>query len=140
MAGVDFLIAQGITDPDRMVIGGWSFGGFMTSWAVTHTDRFKAGMVGAGVTDLYSMATTTDISPSFSSGYFGPLAGNFDLYDKHSPVRYVADCHTPVLAGVLSWASLPGERCRHDYLSARATHLCRARTPDRLPHPHPQLV
>jgi len=97
MAGVDFLIAQGITDPDRMVIGGWSFGGFMTSWAVTHTDRFKAGMVGAGVTDLYSMATTTDISPSFSSGYFGPLAGNFDLYDKHSPVRYVADCHTPVL-------------------------------------------
>lgn len=97
MAGVDFLIAQGITDPERMVIGGWSFGGFMTSWAVTHTDRFKAGMVGAAVTDLYSMATTTDIAPSFEDGYFGPLAGNFEVYDKHSPVRSVANCHTPVL-------------------------------------------
>jgi dipeptidyl aminopeptidase/acylaminoacyl peptidase len=97
MAGVDFLIAQGITDPNRMAIGGWSFGGFMTSWAVTHTDRFKAGMVGAGVTDLYSMATTTDISPSFSQGYMGPLATNAAIYDKHSPVRYLDQCNTPVL-------------------------------------------
>jgi len=97
MAGVDYLIAQGITDPDRMVVGGWSFGGFMTSWTVTHTDRFKAGMVGAAVTDLYTMATTTDISPSYEDGYFGPLSGNFDIYDKHSPVRFAANCHTPVL-------------------------------------------
>ena len=133
MAGVDFLIRQGITDPDRMVIGGWSFGGFMTSWAVTHTDRFKAGMVGAGVTDLYSMATTTDISPNFNSGYFGPLAGNFDLYDKHSPVRFIANCHTPVL--VLHGEADPrvplsqgqefyhglhflGKGCRNDHISA----------------------
>jgi dipeptidyl aminopeptidase/acylaminoacyl peptidase len=97
MAGVDKLIADGIADPNRMAIGGWSFGGFMTSWAVTHTDRFKAGMVGAGVTDLYSMATTTDISPSFSQGYMGPLATNAAVYDKHSPVRYLDQCHTPVL-------------------------------------------
>jgi dipeptidyl aminopeptidase/acylaminoacyl peptidase len=97
MAGVDKLIADGIADPNRMAIGGWSFGGFMTAWAVTHTDRFKAGMVGAGVTDLYSMATTTDISPSFSQGYMGPLATNAAVYDKHSPVRYLNQCHTPVL-------------------------------------------
>jgi dipeptidyl aminopeptidase/acylaminoacyl peptidase len=97
MAGVDSLIAQGITDPDRMAIGGWSFGGFMTAWAVTHTDRFKAGMVGAGVTDLYSMATTTDISPSFSQSYMGPLATNAEIYDRNSPVRYLDQCHTPVL-------------------------------------------
>lgn len=97
MAGVDYLIAQGITDPDRMAIGGWSFGGFMTAWAVTHTDRFKAGMVGAAVTDLYSMATTTDISPSFSQSYMGSLGQNAAVYDKHSPVRYLDQCHTPVL-------------------------------------------
>jgi dipeptidyl aminopeptidase/acylaminoacyl peptidase len=97
MAGVDKLIADGITDPNRIAIGGWSFGGFMTAWAVTHTDRFKAGMVGAGVTDLYSMATTTDISPSFSQGYMGPLATNVAVYEKHSPVRYLDQCHTPVL-------------------------------------------
>ena len=97
MDGVDSLIAQGITDADRMAIGGWSFGGFMTSWAITHTNRFKAGMVGAGVTDLYSMATTTDISPSFQNGYFGPFIASRKLYDAHSPVRYIDECHTPVL-------------------------------------------
>jgi dipeptidyl aminopeptidase/acylaminoacyl peptidase len=97
MAGVDYLVAQCISDPNRLAIGGWSFGGFMTSWTVGHTDRFKAAMVGAGVTDLYSMATTTDISPSFSQSYMGPLQPNIAIYDAHSPVRYVANVHTPVL-------------------------------------------
>ncbi len=97
MAGVDSLIAQGISDPTRLVIGGWSFGGFMTSWVVTHTNRFKAAMDGAGVTDLFSMATTTDISPSFSQSYMGPLQQNAAIYDRESPVRYVVNCHTPVL-------------------------------------------
>ncbi len=97
MGGVDYLVAQGIADPDRLAIGGWSFGGFMTSWTVTHTDRFKAGMVGAAVTDLYSMATTTDISPSFEQSYFGKLQDYRKIYDEHSPVRFAAQCHTPVL-------------------------------------------
>jgi dipeptidyl aminopeptidase/acylaminoacyl peptidase len=97
MDGVNFLIDQGIADKDRLVIGGWSFGGFMTSWAVTHTDRFKAGLVGAAVTDLYSMAATTDISPSFAQSYFGELESNRGIYDDHSPVRFLAQCHTPVL-------------------------------------------
>lgn len=97
MDGVNYLVDQGIADPDKLAIGGWSFGGFMTSWAVTHTDRFKAGMVGAGVTDLFSMATTTDISPSFEQSYFGDLQSNRAVYDAHSPVRFVEQCHTPVL-------------------------------------------
>ncbi|MGA7158786.1 MAG: S9 family peptidase [Acidobacteriaceae bacterium] len=97
MAGVDYLIAQHIADPARLAIGGWSYGGFMTSWAATHTNRFKAAMVGAGVTDLFSMATTTDISPSFEQSYMGPLQPNMALYDRDSPVRYVNNCHTPVL-------------------------------------------
>jgi len=97
MAGVDYLVTQGISDPDKLAVGGWSFGGFMTAWTVTHTNRFKAGMVGAGVTDLYSMATTTDIAPSFEQGYMGELEKNAAVYDAHSPVRFVSDCHTPVL-------------------------------------------
>jgi dipeptidyl aminopeptidase/acylaminoacyl peptidase len=95
--GVDLLIARGIADPDRLAIGGWSFGGFMTSWAVTHTDRFKAAVVGAAVTDLFTMATTTDIAPSYLNSYYGDLAGNRNLYDEHSPVRFVDRCHTPTL-------------------------------------------
>ena len=97
MDGVDLLISQGIADPDRLGIGGWSYGGFMTSWSITHTDRFKAAVVGAGVTDLYTMATTTDIAPSYLRGYFGDLPGNAKLYEEHSPVRYLDDCHTPTL-------------------------------------------
>lgn len=97
MAGVDYLISQGISDPNRLAVGGWSFGGFMTSWAVTHSDRFKAAMVGAGVTDLYSMATTTDISPRFSQSYMGELQASAAIYLRESPVRYAEHCHTPVL-------------------------------------------
>ena len=97
MAGVDYLVAQGISDANRLVVGGWSFGGFMTSWTVTHTDRFKGGMVGAAVTDLYSMATTTDISPRFEQSYMGELQAYTPIYDHESPVRYAAQCHTPVL-------------------------------------------
>lgn len=97
MAGVDWLIGQGMADANQMVIAGWSYGGFMTSWAVTHTDRFKAGMAGAAVTDIYSMAVTSDIAPSFLDGYMGRYAESLDELDKHSPVRFTANCHTPVL-------------------------------------------
>ena len=97
MDGVDLLVSRGIADPDRLGIGGWSFGGFMTSWVVTHTDRFKAAIIGAAVTDLFTMATTTDISPSYLDGYYGDLASNTKLYDEHSPVRFLSHCHTPTL-------------------------------------------
>ncbi|MGI4828658.1 MAG: S9 family peptidase [Janthinobacterium lividum] len=96
MAGVDWAIAQGYSDPSRLVIAGWSYGGFLTAWAVTHTDRFKAAMAGAPVTDQVSMATTTDIS-TYVNDYLGPLAGHQADYDRHSPVRFVSACHTPVL-------------------------------------------
>lgn len=97
MDGVDALIRKGIADPNRMGIGGWSYGGYMTTWAVTHTDRFKVAVAGAAVTDLFSDATTTDIAPSYLDGYFGDLASHKKLYDDHSPVRFLEHCHTPTL-------------------------------------------
>jgi dipeptidyl aminopeptidase/acylaminoacyl peptidase len=80
-----------------MVAGGWSYCGFMTSWAVTHTSRFKAAVVGAGVTDLVSMATITDIAPSFLDGYFGEFATHREMYRERSPVTYLSQVRTPVL-------------------------------------------
>ncbi|MCH3710087.1 S9 family peptidase, partial [Campylobacter coli] len=50
--GVDALIERGIADPDRMGIMGWSYGGYMTSWSITRTARFKAASIGAPVTNL----------------------------------------------------------------------------------------
>jgi dipeptidyl aminopeptidase/acylaminoacyl peptidase len=97
MDGVDLLIKQKIADPARLGIGGWSYGGFMTSWTVTHTDRFKAAVVGAAVTDLYGMSTTTDIAPSYLNEFFGNFVANRKMYDEHSPMRYIEGCHTPAL-------------------------------------------
>jgi dipeptidyl aminopeptidase/acylaminoacyl peptidase len=97
MDGIDMLVSQGIADEGHLGVGGWSFGGFMTSWTVTHTDRFKAAIVGAAVTDLFTMATTSDIDPSYLDGYYGDLASNRKLYDEHSPVRFLEHCHTPTL-------------------------------------------
>ena len=70
MAGVDKVIAMGVADPDRLGVMGWSYGGFMTSWIVTQTQRFKAASAGAPVTNLMSFNGTADI-PAFVPDYFG---------------------------------------------------------------------
>jgi dipeptidyl aminopeptidase/acylaminoacyl peptidase len=68
-AGIDKLIADGIADSSRLGIMGWSYGGFMTSWAEGHSDRFKAISIGAPVTDLVSFHGTADIR-DFIPHYF----------------------------------------------------------------------
>jgi dipeptidyl aminopeptidase/acylaminoacyl peptidase len=97
MAGVDHIISIGVADPDRLAVMGWSYGGFMTSWVVTQTSRFKAAAVGAGVTNLWSFMGTADI-PGFLPDYFN---GNpwevFENYQKHSPLSYVKSVKTPTL-------------------------------------------
>jgi dipeptidyl aminopeptidase/acylaminoacyl peptidase len=98
MDGVDYLIGQKIADPNRLGIGGWSYGGFMTSWAVTQTSRFKAAVVGAAVTNLFSFDGTTDITPSFLRQYFLdlPFSRRAD-YDQHSAMTFLKNCKTPSL-------------------------------------------
>ena len=61
---------KGIADPERLGVMGWSYGGYMTSWVITQTKRFKAASVGAGVTNLMCFTGTADI-PSFLPDYFG---------------------------------------------------------------------
>ena len=70
MTGVDHVIAMGVADPDRLGVMGWSYGGFMTSWVITQTKRFKAASAGAAVTNLMSFTGATDI-PGFVPDYFG---------------------------------------------------------------------
>jgi dipeptidyl aminopeptidase/acylaminoacyl peptidase len=98
LSGVDDLIARGIVDSDRLGIGGWSYGGFMSSWAIGHTNRFKAAVIGAAVTDLISFYGSTDITPNFPGVYFdGSPQEKRQLYDMHSPLNFVHNAKTPSL-------------------------------------------
>ncbi len=94
--GVDMLEKDGVVDPQRLAIGGWSYGGYMAAWAVTHSDRFKTAIVGAGVIDIGAMALTTD-TPDYLPGYFGDPLTNRAAYDAHSPIRYADRVKVPVL-------------------------------------------
>jgi dipeptidyl aminopeptidase/acylaminoacyl peptidase len=95
--GVDHVIEMGVADPDRMAVMGWSYGGFMTSWTVTQTHRFKAAAVGAGVTDLWSFTGTSDIM-GFLPDYFGGQPWEqFKSFQEHSPITYVKNVTTPTL-------------------------------------------
>ena len=97
MAGVDRVIAMGVADPDRLGVMGWSYGGYMTSWVITQTKRFKAASIGAPVTNLMSFTGTTDI-PSFISGYFGAeFWDDLATYMKHSAMFNIKNVSTPAL-------------------------------------------
>ncbi len=99
MAGVDRVIEMGVADPEKLGVMGWSYGGFMTSWIITQTDRFKAASVGAGVTNLFSFTGTADI-PAFLPDYFGGEPwekGNFEVYRTHSAMGHIEKGKTPTL-------------------------------------------
>ena len=97
MTGVDHVIAMGVADPNRLGVMGWSYGGFMTSWIVTQTKRFKAASAGAPVTNLMSFNGTADI-PSFVPDYFGGQSWDaIDVYQKHSPMFNVKGVSTPTM-------------------------------------------
>jgi dipeptidyl aminopeptidase/acylaminoacyl peptidase len=97
LAGVDHVIGLGVADPDRMAVMGWSYGGFMTCWVITHTNRFRAAAVGAAVTNLWSFTGTADI-PGFLPDYFeGEPWEVFERYRRHSPMSYVKGVRTPTL-------------------------------------------
>jgi dipeptidyl aminopeptidase/acylaminoacyl peptidase len=97
MAGVDALVDRGVADPDRLYIGGYSYGGFMASWAVGHTTLFRAAVVGAPVSNEASMFGTGDI-PLFDMHEIGGTPqSNADEYWFRSPVAYLQNVETPVL-------------------------------------------
>lgn len=96
-SGIDALVARGLADPDRVGIGGWSYGGFMTSWAIGHSDRFKAAIVGAGVTDLLSFIAADIPSWLPREQLFATMYDDPDLYQRLSPISAVAAIATPTL-------------------------------------------
>jgi dipeptidyl aminopeptidase/acylaminoacyl peptidase len=99
LTGIDLLIAEGVADPHRLGIAGWSHGGFMAAWAIGHTDRFAAAVMGAGISDWGLQAATGEwgafeTALSGSAGWEGTGPHH---HDRLSPISYAAAIHTPLL-------------------------------------------
>jgi dipeptidyl aminopeptidase/acylaminoacyl peptidase len=99
MAGVDEALRQcPFIDPERLGIMGGSYGGFLTSWTVGHTDRFQAACSERAVNNVYTLFGTSDIGASFLEAQSGALPwDNMQWYIDHSPLTYAKNITTPLL-------------------------------------------
>jgi dipeptidyl aminopeptidase/acylaminoacyl peptidase len=99
VTGINMLIADGVADPDRLGIGGWSHGGFMAAWAVGQTDRFKAALMGAGISDWGMLAATGEEGPFEAAlgGSTGWEGTGPHRHDQLSPISFASKIRTPVL-------------------------------------------
>ncbi len=97
LSGIDLCIERGLADPDRLGIGGWSYGGYITAWAITQTDRFAVAVAGASITNWYSYHGGTNI-PGFDEQYLLALPDDLDSpYAWRSPLFFSNQVSTPTL-------------------------------------------
>ena len=97
MRGVDHVIQMGVADSTRLGVIGGSYGGYMTNWMISQTQRFKAAVSMFGI---FSLLTdwSNSVQPSWEKMYFGTYYWeDLQPYLKHSPAFYVTRIHTPVL-------------------------------------------
>jgi len=99
ISGIDLLIAEGVADPDRLGIGGASHGGFIAAWAIGQTDRFKAAMMAAGISDWGMLVATGEggTLEAELSGSCGWEGTGPHPHDQVSPISYTSKIRTPVL-------------------------------------------
>ncbi|MFL6071939.1 MAG: S9 family peptidase [Mycobacteriales bacterium] len=99
LTGIDMLVAEGVADPDRLGVGGWSHGGFLAAWAVGHTDRFAAALMGAGISDWGMQAGVGEWGALEAAlgGSFGWEGPGPHPHDRLSPISYASAIRTPVL-------------------------------------------
>lgn len=100
MTGIDMLVSQGIADPDRLGVMGWSYGGYLSAWIVAHTNRFKAASIGACGTDWVSWYAPSiankESAPEVMWEYFGgPPWDRLDVYNRHSTRAFLKNIKTP---------------------------------------------
>lgn len=97
-AAIDALITEGVADPDRIAVGGYSYGGYMTAWLVGRSDRFKAAIAGGTVSDASAMHGASDVAAlSLWREWNGRPWDQPDAYRARSPLTYVDRVTTPTL-------------------------------------------
>ncbi len=97
LSGIDAVQKSAPVDPRRVGILGWSYGGYMTMWALTQSNRFRAAVAGAGLSNWQSYYGTNDID-SWMIPYFG--ASVYDdpkVYERSSPMTFIKNVRTPTL-------------------------------------------
>lgn len=97
LAGVEEVVKSRPVDPQRVGIGGWSYGGFMTMWAITQTNRFKAAMAGAGIANWLSYYGQNRIDTWMIPFFGASVYDNPEIYEKISPIHFVKQVKTPTL-------------------------------------------
>jgi dipeptidyl aminopeptidase/acylaminoacyl peptidase len=97
MSGVDALIERGIADPKRMGFGGWSYGGYLTAWAITQSNRFKAAVAGAAITNWLSFHGTSYLCRWDEIHYNANPYAHGGVYEKFSPMNFIENANTPTL-------------------------------------------
>lgn len=97
MAGVDHVVDMGVADADQLAIMGGSYGGFMTFWGVTQTDRFKAAIGHAAISDWYAFYGQTDIPFLLEFGFGGLPWETKETFERFSPIEYAGNVTTPLL-------------------------------------------
>lgn len=96
MVALDTVVARGETDLHRIGIGGWSYGGEMTEWAITQTSRFKAAVAGGGVFDQTAEFESEEI-PDPDEWYLGTPWEQPAVFARNSPSTYIRKAKTPTL-------------------------------------------
>ncbi len=100
LSGLDAVLKKAPVDPNRIGVTGWSYGGYMTMWTVTQTNRFRAAVAGAGIADWLSYYGENSID-EWMIPYFG--ASVYDdpkVYEKSSPITFIKQVKTPTLVVV----------------------------------------
>jgi dipeptidyl aminopeptidase/acylaminoacyl peptidase len=97
LAGLDEVLRTAPIDPNRLGLNGWSYGGFMTMWGVTQTNRFKAAMAGAGIANLQSYYGENKIDQWMIPFFGKSVYDDPEVYAKSSPITFIKNVKTPTL-------------------------------------------
>jgi dipeptidyl aminopeptidase/acylaminoacyl peptidase len=99
MGGVDYALAHYLINPKRLGVTGYSYGGFLTDWIITQTNRFSAAVTGAGISNWLSDYGTADIPRTKESEFYGAPwePDSNQLMRSLSPITYAANVKTPTL-------------------------------------------
>jgi dipeptidyl aminopeptidase/acylaminoacyl peptidase len=97
LAGIDAAIKKYPIDSNRLGVTGWSYGGFMTMWTVTQTDRFRAAVAGAGIANWQSYYGQNLIGRWMVPFFGASVYDDPEVYEKSSPIRFIKNVKTPTL-------------------------------------------